>query len=416
MKILKIVFFEMRRRPFFSFLNLFGVAITFAIVMLFAIKLETELAPTSPEVNLDRTLYIWRTNYKLKNGNTNNGNIAKSLLEKYFRNMKTAEAVTFFQNRRWSIPKRDKINHYRTQEVDPSFFIVNEFEFVEGRGINKQQYEGKERVIVISEKVKEAFFDQEKVVGEYFSYQKKQYKVIGVVKNVSRACQYVQGDIWYPNSISSSSIGNGVGGQYSALAMLHSANDVDKARKEMATIMKRINLDLEGRGVLHINGPNTVFETMHMTNNDKVYAGNFTVWMKKVGQLLAILILPILNIISLNITSLNERSEEIAIRKSFGAHRWAIIKQLVAENIILTTLGALLGLLSALLLAYQIPSLIYEDFGSSSPDTLYTVHVNFMVFFFALVLTLLFAVVSGFFPALKISKVETAQILKGVQS
>lgn len=416
MKILKIVFFEMRRRPFFSFLNLFGVAITFAIVMLFAIKLETELAPTGPEVNLDRTLYIWRTNYKMKNGNTNNGNIAKSLLEKYFRNMKTAEAVTFFQNRRWSIPKRDKINHYRTQEVDPSFFVINEFEFVEGQGINRQQYEGKERVIVISERVKNAFFEQEKVVGEYFSYQKKQYKVIGVVKNVSQACQYVRGDIWYPNSISPASIGNGVGGQYSALAMLHTANDVDKAREEMAAIMKRINLDLEGRGVLHINGPNTVFETMHMTNNDKVYAGDFVVWMKKVGQLFAILILPILNIISLNITSLNERSEEIAIRKSFGAHRWAIVKQLVAENIILTTLGAFLGLLSALLLAYQMPSLIYENFGFSNSDMLYTVHVNFMVFFFALVLTLFFAVISGFFPALKISKVETAQILKGVQS
>ena len=115
---------------------------------------------------------------------------------------------------------------------------------------------------------------------------------------------------------------------------------------------------------------------------------------------------------SLNITRIRERATEIAVRKAFGASRGALIKQLLIENIILTVIGGVIGLTMAYavlrIFAYQLFN-VSPDMG----DVDLVITVNISAFIMTLLVCFIFGIFSGIIPALRMSKLNPAEILKG---
>ena len=63
------------------------------------------------------------------------------------------------------------------------------------------------------------------------------------------------------------------------------------------------------------------------------------------GLLGAFLLIAVSNLTGINLTRIRERSVEMGIRKAFGAGRMVLILQLLTENVIVCTLGGILGVL-----------------------------------------------------------------------
>lgn len=61
--------------------------------------------------------------------------------------------------------------------------------------------------------------------------------------------------------------------------------------------------------------------------------------------LLILLIIPAINIVTLNVANSVKQSEEIAIRRAIGASRLELFLQIIIENLILVVIGVFLGLL-----------------------------------------------------------------------
>src|SRR5207302_877426 len=59
--------------------------------------------------------------------------------------------------------------------------------------------------------------------------------------------------------------------------------------------------------------------------------------------------LPILNLVTLNLSRIMERAPEIGVRKAFGASRPALVWQFVVENVVLTFIGGLAGFILAVI-------------------------------------------------------------------
>jgi putative ABC transport system permease protein len=100
-----------------------------------------------------------------------------------------------------------------------------------------------------------------------------------------------------------------------------------------------------------------------------------------------------------------ERSAEIGVRKAFGATAGTLVTQFLLENIFLTLLGGVLGLgLAAGVLHLLNGShfLAYSAFA-----------LNGRVFGVALGAVLFFGVLSGAYPAYKMSKLQAVKALKG---
>ena len=100
-----------------------------------------------------------------------------------------------------------------------------------------------------------------------------------------------------------------------------------------------------------------------------------------------------------------ERSAEIGVRKAFGATRWQLTAQFLIENIFLSMLGCLiaLGLTHGLLIWLSQSGIIpYLQLG-----------VNWKVFMYGMLATIVFGLVSGVLPAWRMARLDPVLALKG---
>ena len=93
------------------------------------------------------------------------------------------------------------------------------------------------------------------------------------------------------------------------------------------------------------------------------------------------------------------------MRRAFGASSRTLVGQLLIENLVLTLIGAVLGLVLALgvLRAFNVSGLIAHT----------QFQLNFRIFFYGLAIAVFFGLFSGVYPAWRMSKLHPVQALRG---
>jgi putative ABC transport system permease protein len=126
-----------------------------------------------------------------------------------------------------------------------------------------------------------------------------------------------------------------------------------------------------------------------------------------IGLALAVgfMLLPSINLINLNISRIMERSSEIGVRKAFGASGGQLVWQFIVENLLLTFFGALIGLLLSWLVLWQIQTL----------ELLPLIELSYSLntIIYGLALVVVFALLSGGYPAYKMAGLHPVNALKG---
>lgn len=125
------------------------------------------------------------------------------------------------------------------------------------------------------------------------------------------------------------------------------------------------------------------------------------------GAVGCVLLIACTNVASLLLGRSMVRQREVALRTALGATRWRIIRQLLAESLVLSSIGGLLGLASAWLWIYAIGFLIRVQLPSWIK-----VGVDWRVVLFTLGTSLATGVVSGLLPALQVSRPDINKLLK----
>jgi putative ABC transport system permease protein len=134
-----------------------------------------------------------------------------------------------------------------------------------------------------------------------------------------------------------------------------------------------------------------------------------------VGAVGFVLLIACANVANLLLARAAGRQREIAIRTAIGASRGHLIRQLLTESVLLSSLGGILGLLIGtwsvpLLLAVSpgnLPRINEQDHVSSAVSTL-----DWHVLAFTIAVALLTGVLFGLLPALRISKLDVNSVLK----
>ncbi|MDP5081403.1 MAG: ABC transporter permease [Winogradskyella sp.] len=121
---------------------------------------------------------------------------------------------------------------------------------------------------------------------------------------------------------------------------------------------------------------------------------------------LFLLVLGCINFINLNTAQASQRAKEIGIRKTLGSSRKQIIGQFMGETFLLVTFSTLLSLLLSKWLIN-----VFSDFV---PDGLeFELFKTPLIIFSSVLLLLVVTFLSGFYPALVLSKLNTVSVLKG---
>jgi putative ABC transport system permease protein len=409
---LKIAWKVLLRRKFFTFISLFGISFTLMVLLVVVAMFDHTVGAHAPETRLDRMLFVNFLHIKYKNGGNQNSPPSYYLIDKYMRPLHTPEKVSistiFHSTPSYVGNTRLDLDMRYTDEV---FWQILEFGFLEGKPYTAADVKAAAHVAVINQSTARKYFGTDKgVVGRTIEVNQTNFRVMGVVEDVAAMRFNSYADVWVPISTNPNDLRRVVlNGECTAIILAKSVDDIPAVQSEFDQMARRVPLtDPKSMAYLdlHADGLLASYSRQIMSPlTDHKSDGLGILYAILSGLALLFMLLPALNLVNINVSRIMERSSEIGVRKAFGATGGALIGQFLVENVFLTTIGGLLGLVlayGALQLIDGAQILAYAHFA-----------LNWRIFSWALLVTLFFGVLSGVYPAFKMSRLQPVQALKG---
>ena len=232
--------------------------------------------------------------------------------------------------------------------TEETYFRIRNYELADGRPFTRQEVRVGSPVLVIGSLLAERLFEGEDPVGKEVSIRGLPYRVIGVVEE--------QGTLF------GLSLDKFAVMPYTAPARRHICpiNILDafivKAETPTAMLaaMGETEAAMRGRRQLKPGEENNFsFQTSEAALEG--WKKISRVLMMALPGLVAIsLVVGGIVIMNIMLVAVAERTREIGIRKALGARRGDILAQFVVESATISTVGAALGILAGLVLAYGI--------------------------------------------------------------
>lgn len=411
---LKIAVKVLLRRKFFTFISLFGISVTLLVLLVASAMLDHTVAPQSPESRSDRTLGIHALRMQGPE-NTMTTDPGYGFLDKNIRPLAAlpgVEAVTVYSNPESlsSYVSGRKITSL-VKRTDGQFWQVFDFEFLEGQPFSVADEENANFVAVISEASRERFFGSGNAVGQSIEVDGQRFRVVGVVRNVPIIRVNSAADLWVPISTAKTSSykEQAIMGSFNAVILARSRADFPAIKAEVQARLRQAekNLPDPKRFKTLAGGADTMFESI----SRRTLPGDFDqdpglrLWKILLTFTVLFLLLPTVNLVNINLSRILDRASEIGVRKAFGASSRTLVGQFLIENLVLTLVGAAFGLLLAIAVLGAVNS------SGVIPYAHFT--VSYRVFFQGLAVALFFALLSGVYPAWRMSRLHPVKALRG---
>lgn len=418
----------MKRRKFYTFISLFGISMTLTILIVLAAFIDSSFAPKYPEALRNRTLYV--SDVKLidqKKQNSSMNPISQYFVKTYIKTMPLPEKVSMSSN---PMPTNTYLNGQKARiwikYTDSEFWDITQFAFLEGKGFTSETIKNSDNAVIINDLTRDEYFGKGvSVVGKSLEIDDVVYRIIGVIKGCPITQIFVSSDIYLPYTADKSpqKIGE-LSGPYSAIILAKSEQDLPAIKQDFLSVLSKIPLDNDkdvekrklgksSRSSSDFN-PDTIIAhadtyvesfTSDITGSDTDSAKSTFFTILSIFALLFML-LPALNLININISRIMERASEIGIRKAFGASASVLTVQFIVENVIITLFGGVLAIVLSLMI------IAYLNQNGVGPIKTLNLGINWTVVFIAMILSLLFGLMSGAYPAWRMSKLAIVDALK----
>jgi putative ABC transport system permease protein len=416
---LKLFMNQMLRQKFYTSVSLFGISFTIFIASIGVWMIDMLIGSNPPAVNRYKCLYVEEIFLKSKGEKDIRLSPSYLFMNQYVKSLKTVEKVSIYRQSFLPTIIGKEVHVFSMQYTDVAYWEVNKFEFIEGRPYNTKEFENGDKVVVITEDVRDNIFGKSKtVVGKFIETKGAQYEIIGVVKNIIIGVELGFTNIWIPISALNNQLEkvevdiyektlayNNKDG-FKAIILAKKRKDFEKIKTEYQNAISKIKpTDFNEKYDTIKAEILSVKEVLNKEND---------IPMVKITVLFLFLfmILPIINLMNLNYNQFIERYEEIGIRKSFGASSRCIVSQLVMESFFLTILGGLIGYLFITLFSDNIIDFLnlYKNGIKLSHGQF---HTNWRIILYLLGVILFFSFCSSILPAWKLSKLTINETLNG---
>ncbi len=402
------------RRKLFTAVSLFGVGFTLIVLVVVTAMIDHLLFPTGPERNHARTLIVESMVMRSPDrGSSRSGQMGYRFLSRHVKTLPSAHRVSIFSetDSALSFVPTGKISS-EMMHTDAEYWQIFEFDFIEGEAFSQQDMSAGNMVAVINQTTRRNFFGDNPALGQEINIDGQSFRVKGIVRDVPLIEYHAYSDVWVPiTTYKSTTYREAMMGDFRAAILAEKSDDLATIKAEFQAMLPLIDFPDPKQYNYMNGGADTRIELLarDMFNEyDQAESSAAKLISIAIGLMVLFMSLPAINLININVSRIMERSTEIGIRKAFGASSRHLVVQFLSENMILTALGGLLGYVGAAIVLRMIESsdlIAYADF-----------HLNFRIFIVGLGLIFIFGLLSGVYPAWKMSRLSPVQALRGGQA
>jgi putative ABC transport system permease protein len=406
---LKLAWKVLLRRKFFTFISLFGIAFTLVVLTLVTALLDHVVAGYPPETMHASTVGIHFASLRGEHWRRN-GFAGYAMLDKYARDLPNVKqmAVASLPNGVFSYLNGQRLKSY-LKRTDGAFWQILDFRFLEGGPYTESDVGDHRMVAVINESTRQRFFSGQPALGRTIEADGQRFTVVGVVPDVSILRLVPFADIWVPHTTAKSdSYTREYVGDFLGILLLEDPSKLALTRDELWSRLRTAKLPDPGFNRLDAT-PETLFDTIgRLLTGDGSGEGSGYGRRLQIALTVAALLfmlLPAVNLVNLNASRIMERASEIGVRKAFGASSRTLVGQFVVENLVLTLVGSAIGFVAAALLLQLI--------NGSGMIQYAQLQLNYRIFGWGVLLAVAFGLLSGVYPAWRMSRLHPVQALKG---
>lgn len=294
--------------------------------------------------------------------------------------------------------------------VHPDAKYINNIELVPGKGrfINSLDLEKRRKVIVINTEMEDILFKGEDPIGKYILAQNIPYQVIGVYKdetgrsNIPAYIPFSTAQSLYSNNYGFGRLDFTVKGLNT---MDQNTAFIKKYREKMGAIHKFDPEDTSAIGIW-----NTAENAVQAESIFRV----ITYFLIVVG--IASLMAGVVGVGNIMLITVKERTREFGIRKAIGATPFSVLKLVLLEATMITTIfgyiGMLLGIALSELANYSLEIIASEDSESRLAQIIKDPTVDLNIALFATLILIIAGVIAGYIPAKKAVKISPIEAMR----
>ncbi|HEX9828054.1 MAG TPA: ABC transporter permease [Flavobacteriaceae bacterium] len=421
---IKIAWRNVRKNKIFSFINIFGLTIGLASCMLICLYIYDEISYDKHHGNVAQ---LYQVGTIFLRGDENHrvpntpGAVAEAMKLEFPEIKETTRLVGLFVDDKTLIKydsgKESKV-FYETKGflADPTFFSFFKYDFIEGNANTALE---KPNTIVLSEDIAKKIFGNERALN----------KVIHIGSNTNGEADFTVTGIFKPSAAPShidgrffmSYAGGGLESYvksqrsmagnnlfFTYLRLKKGADPKKLEAKFPAFINKYMGEDLKrsGFGKKQFLIPVKDIHLYSGMPENVTPTGSTTYLYILLSITLFTILIACINYMNLSTARASRRLREIGVKKVLGIQRSMLIKQFLAESVLLSLMAFALALMVVLLLIPAFEGLSGKEFSYSFS------RVGGLLMFF-LGLSIITGLIAGSYPALYLSSFKPVKILKG---
>ena len=391
----------LRRSPGYAFVAILTLGLGIgANTAIFSVINAVVLRPL-PYAQPDRLVVV--NHYYPSLANLMAGVSVPGFLE-YEKQDQAFSAMTAFTGWAPTLTGHGDANRLQGQQVAGEYFTTYGVQPALGRTLRADEsVAGSDHVVVLSDAFwRNSYGADPDIVGQRMLLNGESYDIVGVMPAAFTSMLNRTVDLWTPMAFTPRQLASSWGNEFLGVtARLKDGVSFETAEAEMHALAARIKADRPDQ-------TSDDWDLKLSPLSDQVTsAGMRRAMFVLLGAVVLVLLIACANVANLQLARAASRSREIAVRVALGASPRDLLRQLLAESIVLSLAGGVLGVLFAL---WGVPALMSLNESNLPPAS--AIGIDGSVLAFTLGLSLLTGLVFGLAPAMRVSRTSLQESLK----